>query len=76
MREDYRQPHWPVGPFPVHPNGTAGCWKFWCTVWNRHEYRVECSCGWNVQAKRMQVATAAASEHINGLRAKLKGRDL
>lgn len=59
-----RQRHWPLGPYPVHPGSTDDCWKFWCTIWNRHDWYVDCSCGWNVRAKKVKDAGDAAIEHI------------
>lgn len=70
-KHDY---HWPRGPFPIHSGSIDECKKFWCAIFGQHKYCVDCSCGWHICSKRLEDATATASEHLANVRLeKLQG---
>jgi hypothetical protein len=62
-----RQLHWPSGPYPVHSGSTEECQQPWDVLWKRHEYYVECTCGWSAREDRLKDAAAAGSAHYKSL---------
>lgn len=55
----------------VDPGGTEHCFKFWCTVFRRHEYYAYCTCGYSARSGQIAATTAALLAHLGGIRSEL-----